>query len=315
MVTSVPFGCRFPVMQASIGRVGDARLALAVSQAGGLGTLGAAYMSLDVLREQIRFLRRGTEAPFAVNLILAFEQAERLEVALEENIPWVSFSWGLDKDLIARARASRTRVLVQVASLAAAQQAVAAGADALIVQGVEAGGHVQSSRPLLPLLAEVRANVSVPIVAAGGLSEPDGAKAALAAGADVISMGTRFAASEEALAHPRYQQRLIEATGADTVPTDLFDIGWSAPHRVLRNGVFDAWEAAGRPATGHRPGEGEPVVTGPAGVIVRYSMHPALVGMDGDIDAMSLYAGLGVGSIASIEPAGEIVERFAAALA
>ena len=167
----------------------------------------------------------------------------------------------------------------------------------------------------MSLLPEVRASVSVPIVAAGGIAEPEAARVALAAGADAISMGTRFAASEEALSHPRYQQRLIEATSSDTVLTDLFDIGWTAPHRVLRNEVYDAWEAAGQPPTGQRPGEGEPVVTGPAGVILRYSMHPALVGMDGDIDAMSLYAGLGVGSIASIEPAGEIVERFAAAVA
>ena len=183
------------------------------------------------------------------------------------------------------------------------------GLTRLIVQGVEAGGHVQSTRALLSLLPEVRASVSVPIVAAGGIAEPEVARAAVAAGADVISMGTRFAASEESLAHPRYQKRLIEATSSDTVLTDLFDIGWTAPHRVLRNEVFDSGKlpAARRPDTG--PGEGEPVVTGAAGVIVRYSMHPALVGMDGDIDAMPLYAGLGVGSIASIEPAGEIVER------
>jgi NAD(P)H-dependent flavin oxidoreductase YrpB (nitropropane dioxygenase family) len=303
------------VVQASIGRVGDAALAAAVSKAGGLGSLGASYMPLDVLRDQVREMRRLTEAPVVVNLILAFDQVERLEVAVEEHAPWISFSWGIDVTLIARAHAGGARVLVQVASVEEARSAAAARADALIVQGSEAGGHVQSRRPLLPLLQEVRAAMSLPIVAAGGIGDPEAARAALAAGADAISMGTRFAASSESLAHPRYRERLAASNGADTVLTDLFDVGWLAPHRVLRNKVYDVWEAAGSPPSGQRPGEGEPVAKGPSGTVVRYAVSPAVIGMTGDIDAMAMYAGLGVGAVRSVEPAAEIVERFARALA
>jgi NAD(P)H-dependent flavin oxidoreductase YrpB (nitropropane dioxygenase family) len=303
------------VVQASIGRVGDATLAAAVSEAGGLGSLGASYMSLDALREQVRGMRKATEAPVVVNLILAFDQAERLEVAMEEHAPWISFSWGIDAKLIARAHAGGARVLVQVASVDEAHSAAAAGADALIVQGSEAGGHVQSERPLLPLLREVRAAISLPIVAAGGIADPDDARAAVAAGADAISMGTLFAASSESLAHPRYRERLVAANGTDTVLTDLFDVGWAAPHRVLRNKVYDEWEAAGSPPSGRRPGEGEPIAESPAGEVVRYAVNPAVIGMTGDIDAMAMYAGLGVGAIRSVEPAAEIVERFARELA
>jgi enoyl-[acyl-carrier protein] reductase II len=111
------------VVQTSIGQVGDAVLATAVSMAGGLGSLGASYMSLDVLREQVRGMRRSTEAPVVVNLILAFNQVERLEVALEERAPWISFSWGIDAALIARAHAGGARVLFQVASVEEAHSA------------------------------------------------------------------------------------------------------------------------------------------------------------------------------------------------
>jgi NAD(P)H-dependent flavin oxidoreductase YrpB (nitropropane dioxygenase family) len=202
-------------------------------------------------------------------------------------------------------------VLSQVASVDEARRAVEAGADALIVQGVEAGGHVQSTTPLLVLLPAVRRAVDVPLVAAGGIADAASARAAIGAGADVVSLGTAFAASTESLAHHRYRERLVAATAADTELTDLYDIGWAAPHRVLRTRVLEAWEAAGRPPSGGRPGEGEIVARAATGPIVRYSMVPAVGGTTGDIDAMALYAGCGVGSIVAVEDARAIVERIA----
>ncbi len=212
-----------------------------------------------MLREQIRSIARGTDRPFCVNLVLDFAQDERLEVAVEERVPWVSFSFGLRPALVTRARVGGARVLVQVASADAARAAATAGADALIVQGVEAGGHVQSVVGLLPLLAEVRRAVSLPLLAAGGIADPASARAALAAGASAVVMGTRFVASDECDAHPRYKGRLLAAEGRDTVLTGLFDVGWPAPHRVLRNSTYERWEAAGRPPPGQRPDEGESV--------------------------------------------------------
>jgi NAD(P)H-dependent flavin oxidoreductase YrpB (nitropropane dioxygenase family) len=124
-------------------------------------------------------------------------------VAVEERVPWVSFSFGLRPELVDRARAGGARVLVQVASAHAARAAADAGADALIVQGVEAGGHVQSVVGLLPLIVEVRRVVSLPLVAAGGIADPASARAALVAGTVAVAMGTRFVASDECDAHPR----------------------------------------------------------------------------------------------------------------
>src|SRR3954469_23011153 len=248
-------GWESPLMQAPLGRGAAVRLAAEVSRAGGLGTLGASWTEPAVLREQIRSIARGTDRPFCVNLVLDFAQDERLEVVVEERGPWVSFSFGLRPALVARARADGVRVLVQVASAGAARAAAAAGADALIVQGVEAGGHVQSVVGLLPLLAEVRRAVSLPLLAAGGIADPASALAALTAGASAVVMGTRFVASDECDAHPRYKERVLAAEGRDTVLTELFDVGWPAPHRVLRNGTYERWQAAGSPPPGQRPQE------------------------------------------------------------
>ena len=298
-------------MQAPLGRGAGEALATAVSAAGGLGTLGASWTDPDALREQVRAIARATDAPFCVNLVLDFDQDERLEVALQERAPWISFSWGVRADLIARAQAGGARVMVQVAAADSAREAASAGADALIVQGVEAGGHVESVVGLLPLLVEVGNAVSVPLVAAGGIADPTAARAALAAGAQAIAMGTRFVASTECEAHPSYKSALVRAKGDETVLTDLFDIGWPAPHRVLRNSTFDRWEAAGRPPSGSRPGEGDQVARSAGHPVPRYAVNLPRVGVEGDIEAMAMYSGQGVGAISGEEPAGGIVERFA----
>jgi nitronate monooxygenase len=137
------------------------------------------------------------------------------------------------------------------------------------------------------------------------------AGAALAAGAVAVVMGTRFVASEESDAHPRYKARLLQAEARDTTLTELFDVGWPAsPHRVLRNSTYERWEAAGRPQAGERPEEGHDVASG----IPRYAANVPLLGMEGDVEAMAMYAGQSVGAITEVEPAAAIIERFAAAL-
>jgi nitronate monooxygenase len=201
--------------------------------------------------------------------------------------------------------------MVQVASADGAREAASAGADALIVQGVEAGGHVESVVGLVPLLVEVGNAVSVPLLAAGGIADPVTARAALAAGAQAIAMGTRFVASTECEAHPIYKAALVRAERRETVLTELFDIGWPSLHRVLRNSTFERWDAAGRPPSGSRPGEGDQVARSPGHPVPRYAVNLPRIDVEGDIEALAMYAGQGVGAIAAEEAAGEIVERFA----
>ena len=280
-------------MQAPLGPAATPALVAAVSAAGGLGCLGAAWTPLPVLREQIAEIRRALDGPFCVNLVLDFDQAERLELLVEERVPAVSFSWGVDAEAIRRARSAGITVLVQVAGAAAARAAAAAGADVLIAQGVEAGGHVQARDPLRNVLKEVIAATSLPVLAAGGIASAAAADAARAAGAAGVVAGTAYLAAEEADVHPDYLERVLAAGGEDTVLTELFAVGWpDAPHRVLRNSTVRSWEAAGCPAT------------------VRHSDALPTSRAAARAEAMALYAGVGVGDVRAVEGAAEITERL-----
>jgi NAD(P)H-dependent flavin oxidoreductase YrpB (nitropropane dioxygenase family) len=297
-------------MQAPVGPAATPELAAAVSEAGGLGSLGASWTEPALLREQIRAIGRLTDRPFFVNLVLDFDQEERLELVCDEGVPIVSFSWGIDRRLVERAHAAGCLVVAQAGSVEEARAAVEAGADALIAQGREAGGHVQGATPLLDLVPQLRGGV--PVVAAGGIADADDLRSAVAAGAAGVVMGTRFLATPEADIHPGYAERLVAAGPDDTVLTHLFDGGWpGAAHRVLRNSTYRAWEEAGRPEPGRRPNEGEIVAESGGVPIARYAADEPRRSTTGDIEAMCLYAGCGVGRITAVEPAAEIVARVA----
>jgi nitronate monooxygenase len=306
---------RLPLMQAPLGPAATPQLALAVSRAGALGTFAASWVPPDEVREQVRWLRAALDEPFCVNLVLAFEQRERLEAALDGGVDVVSFAWGIDYELISLARAAGVFVLVQVGDPAAARTAVEAGADGLVVQGVEAGGHVQAQRPLAELLREIRPRVDVPLVAAGGIADRGSINAAHSAGADAVACGTVFLAAEEADVHPAYLECLIASAASDTVLTTAFDGDWpDAPHRVLRNATLDAWEAAGKPSRGERPGEHEPVATRAGQQVMRYDASQPTRETTGNIESMAMYAGTSVRAINRSEPAAGIVNRLAANL-
>ncbi|MGH2933129.1 MAG: NAD(P)H-dependent flavin oxidoreductase, partial [Gaiellaceae bacterium] len=196
-----------------------------------------------------------------------------------------------------------------------------AGVDAVIVQGIEAGGHVRGTASVWELLPPVvEAVTPVPVLASGGIGNGDGIAHALRLGAEGVSLGTRFVASDESRAHPEYKRRIVESTAGDTVYTeDLYDIWWpGAPQRTLRNRNFDEWEAAGRPSPGSRPGEGTSIGTmrlpsGETYELPRYGgAGSPLVTFEGEIDYMPMWAGESVGVVHDIRPAGELVSRLAA---
>jgi NAD(P)H-dependent flavin oxidoreductase YrpB (nitropropane dioxygenase family) len=164
--------------------------------------------------------------------------------------------------------------------------------------------------PLVP--ATVDAVAPVPVLAGGGIADGRGVAAALALGAQGAWIGTRFLLADEAAIHDGYRELLLDAGTSDTVHSSLFDIGWpDAPHRTLRNSTYDAWESAGRPAAGDRPGEGEAVAQKPDGApVVRYASQTPSRGIDGDVEAMSTWAGQGVGLARRVQPAAEIVREL-----
>jgi nitronate monooxygenase len=301
------------VVQAPIGGAVTPELVAAVGEAGGLGLLAASWTTPDQLRSAIERIRRLTDRPFGINLILEFDQRERVELCIEARVPVLSFFWGVDEELFRRARAGGATVLAQVGSLDEALAAEHAGAEALVVQGVEAGGHVRGTTPLLTLLRAVRQRTSLPLVAAGGIGDPAGGERARAAGADAIALGTRFLASDESAAGERYARALIDGSAADTRLLTLFDGGWpDAPHRVLVNSTVRAWEEAGRPPSGSRPGEDDVVAHIGEIPVQRYSVAHPFAGVVGDLEALALYAGMSVDAIDDVLPAADIVERFAA---
>ena len=307
-------GIEIPIVQAPMGGAVGPALAAAVSNAGGLGTLALWGADIEALRRQVRETRALTSKPFAVNLNLEFPQEERLDACLQEGVPVISFFWREPSALVARAKAGGAIVLHTVSTAREARAAVECGVDVVVAQGWEAGGHVRGTVATMPLIpAVVDAVGSIPVIAAGGIADGRGLAAAMALGASGAWIGTRFLASHEVAIHPHYRERLLRATENDTVYLEeLFDIGWpKAPHRVLRNSTVAEWEAAGRPATGKRPGEGEVVATSKSrGPIVRYRSYTPAADADGDIDALSLWAGQSVGLVQKIQPAAEIVREI-----
>jgi NAD(P)H-dependent flavin oxidoreductase YrpB (nitropropane dioxygenase family) len=308
-------GVELPIIQAPMGGAVGPALAAAVSNAGGLGMLVLWRSDLDDVRRQIRETRALTSKPFGVNLNLEFPPQERLEVCLEEGVPVISFFWRDPGALMQRAKAAGATVLHTVGSAVGARRAVDAGVDIVVAQGWEAGGHVRGTVASLPLIPTVVDAVSpTPVIAAGGISDGRGLAAVLALGAAGAWIGTRFLASEEATIHPRYRELLFSATENDTFyAEELFDIRWpKAPHRVLRNKTVEAWEAAGRPVSGKRPGEGEVIATSKtSGPVVRYQSFTPGPDAEGDIEALSLWAGQSVGLVSRVQPAAEIVREIA----
>jgi NAD(P)H-dependent flavin oxidoreductase YrpB (nitropropane dioxygenase family) len=308
-------GLEVPIILAPMGLASSPRLAAAVSNAGGLGTLAPWLLDIDVVRRQIQELRALSPRPFAVNLNMAYPQEERLEACLDEGVPVISFFWNDPGALVAKTKARGALVMQSVGTARDARVAADNGVDVIVAQGWEAGGHVRGTVATMPLIpAVVDAVAPVPVVAAGGIADARGLAAALSLGAAGAWIGTRFLASAEAAIHADYKARLVAATEDDTVYTeDLFDVpGWpDAPHRTLRNSTASAWEAAGRPPIGKRPGEGDLLATLPNGrQVKRYGGGTPIAGTTGNVEALAMWAGQSVGLVKKVEPAATIVREI-----
>lgn len=307
----------FPIWSAGMGAgVAGPELVAAVAEAGGFGVLGAGGAGGDLTALWIERTRALTSRAFGVNLLLPLSRGDDVEACFDARVAVLVLFWG---DVQPYVRDAHRRGMFVVAQCGGPEDAVAAadaGADAVILQGNEAGGHVRAAVPLAEQLsATATALGPLPVIAAGGLARGADLAAALERGAAACSLGTRFVATEEANAFADYKRRLVSACAEDTVLTTLFDRGWpDAPHRVLRNGAYERWQAAGSPAPGHRPGEDEDVgeveVEGRRLLVKRYAVMPPLARFDGDLEAMPLYAGTSVTGIDDVPPAGAVVARL-----
>ena len=303
------------IVQAGMGGgIAGAKLAAAVSEAGGLGTIG--IVDAKTLGNELAAARRLTARPVAVNMLLPFARAAHWRVAAEADVV-VTF-WGAPKRRVARTW------LHQCGSVEEAQAAHAAGADGVIVQGVEAGGHVRGTTPALELLERTRAALGpdYPVLLSGGIADRADVSRALESGADAAVAGTRFLLADESRAHGAYRRRVLDANR--TLLTTLFGAGWpNAPHRVVPNAATDA---ALRP-DGSIPASmrvaarlsGIGVRYLPAGTIGRLvavqrpggllptPAPPADDGPEALVDSGALYAGETALRIDDVRPAAELV--------
>lgn len=299
-----------PIIEAPI--VESPRLVAAVSNAGGLGMLPT-YSGPDEVRKNIREIKKLTDKPFGVNLILSRPQwppDENLKTCLDESVPIVSFFWGDPSPYIKTLHDAGAIVASTVASASEARKVSDSGVDVIVAQGWEAGGHVWGTVATMPLTpCVVDAVYPKPVVSAGGIGDGRGIAAALMLGASGAWLGTRFVASKESPFHQIYKERILKAEETDTEYTILFDSDWeNAPHRALRNKTIEDWEKAGRPPRGKRPKEGETVATTRDGKKIHYyDMEDPFPGMEGDIEGLMMLAGQSVGLISNLPTAAEIM--------
>ncbi len=311
-------GIEHPIVSAPMGPdLAGPELVAAVSGAGGLGILQAQFAPPAALREQIREIRSRTAKPFGVSAILHFPCDPLVEVCLEERVPVLWFFWGDPAKYVAPAHAAGTKVFHQCGSVAEARSAARAGVDVVVAQGSEAGGHVRGTVSTLVLVPRVVDAVApTPVIASGGIADGRGLVAVLALGAQAGVLGTRFLASQESRAHPRYKELLVQATEQDTALTTLFGVGWPhAPHRALRTPFVEKWlgdEARGQVGRPDDPVVGRTVVAGRDLEVREFVCFPPNRDASGDVESMGMLAGQCVGAIDSIKPAAEIVREIAA---
>ena len=283
---------RYPLLQGAMAWIATGRLAGAVSEAGGLGIIGAGTAEPGWLKNEIDQARRLTDKPFGVNLVLVSPHIEEnIELVLRENIPVVTTGAGNPGKYIPRFKDRGIKVISVVASVALARRLARQGADAVIAEGMESGGHVgeMTTMCLVPMIVDA---VDIPVIAAGGIADGRGMVAALALGAEGIQMGTRFLCAEECLAHPAYKEKVIKAKDR---ATEVCGATTLHPVRAIRNRFvrhFLDQERAGVSAE-----ELEQLGSG---------KYPDAA-LRGDIENGSILAGQIAGLVTRIEPAREIV--------
>lgn len=225
-------GIKYPVIQGGMAWVAEYHLAAAVSNAGGLGLIGAASAPPEVVREQIREARKLTDKPFGVNIMLINPNAaEVARVVIEEGVKVVTTGAGSPAKFMAAWKEAGIAVIPVVASVAMAKMMERAGADAVVAEGMEAGGHIgeQTTMTLVPQVVDA---VEIPVIAAGGIADGRGVAAAMMLGAEGVQMGTRFVAAAESIVHENYKERIIKAKDIDS---EITGMSTGHPIRVLRN--------------------------------------------------------------------------------
>ncbi len=225
-------GIEHPLIQGGMAWVAEYRLASAVSEAGGLGIIGAGGAPAEFVREQIRKARAATDKPFGLNIMLMNPEADAIaQAAAEEGVKVVTTGAGNPGKYMKLWKEAGIRVIPVVASVAMAKMMERAGADAVVAEGMESGGHIGSATTMA-LVPQVADAVEIPVIAAGGIADGRGFAAAFMLGAEAVQMGTRFVAASESVAHENYKKKII---GARDIDSEVTGMSHGHPVRQLRN--------------------------------------------------------------------------------
>ena len=289
-------GIRYPIIQGGMAWISDAGLAAAVSNAGGAGIISTGGRTTEYTESEIRRCRTLTDKPFGVNVMLmAPNREEIVDVICREKPAFVTLGAGNPVPYFDRLHEAGIRVIPVVPNLRLAKRVEAKGADAIVVEGMEAGGHI-GTLCTLPLMTQVIPEIHIPVIMAGGFADGRGLAAALLMGAAGIQMGTRFLVAEECPAHPHMKQKLLEATDTDSIVTGL-TIGGAV--RGLRNPFsehFVELELAGK--------------TDKETLLKMATGTNRLAAVDGDVEHGMMQAGQSLTPLTAIEPASVILERI-----
>ena len=288
-------GIEYPIIQGGMAWVAEHHLAAAVSEAGGLGLIGAANAPAEWVREQIRALRELTDKPFGVNIMLMSPYADDVaKVVAEEKVPVVTTGAGNPEKYMAMWKEAGIKVIPVVASVALAKRLERCGVDALVAEGTEAGGHI-GEITTMALVPQVVDAVNIPVIAAGGIADGRGVAAAFMLGAQGCQLGTRFLASEEAVVHENYKNCVLNAKDIDVKVT-----GRSTGHpiRVIRNNMVREYLRLESEGAGLEQLE----------LMTVGALRKAVV--DGDVENGSLMAGQIAGMIKEILPCKQIIENL-----
>jgi enoyl-[acyl-carrier protein] reductase II len=290
-------GIEHPIVQGGMAWAATAELAAAVSNAGGLGIVGAGNSPPDVIRQELRRVRALTDRPFGANVpIFTAGAEEALQVFIDEGVAVVTVGGGNSGPYVGPLQRAGIKVIPVVASVALARRMARQGVDALIAEGMESGGHI-GDVATLPLVPQVVDAVDIPVIAAGGMADGRGLAAALALGAAGIQMGTRFICTVECQAHENYKQKIVQAHDRATIVTGG---SFGHPVRSIRGPFVRYLEELEQDGCSE-----EEFVTYGAGTLRR-----AIV--DGDVERGSVMAGQSAGLVADVVPVKELIERIVA---
>ncbi len=286
-------GIKYPIVQGGMAWVADASLAAAVSNAGGLGLISSINAGTEAVRNEIRKCKTLTDKPFGVNIMLQAPNAEEIaNLVVEEGVKVITTGAGSPTKYMTMWKENGIKVIPVVASVAFAIKMQAAGADAIVAEGAEAGGHVGELHTM-PLIPQIVDAVTIPVIAAGGVCDGRGAAAAFMLGADAVQVGTRFISAEECSAHQNYKDKIIKATDISTIVTGK---SLGHPVRSLKTPFSRNFAKM----------ENDPNIT-PEEVLAFGGGALRKAVQEGDING-SYMAGESAGMVKRIEPAAAIVE-------